>query len=538
MTGPTILDVIGDWFPAFLEESWRPWRAFLSVVFGLPIADIDRELVGHCTGRTEFSPNQAREAWVVVGRRGGKSRIAALLVVFLACFRRYTLAPGERGVVMLIASDRKQAKVVLRYVRALIDRCPSIAAKVVRRTAEAIEFNNGVAIEVGTASFRSLRGYTVLGAVLDEVAYWPNDESANPDSEIVAALRPAMATIPGALMIPISSPYAQKGELWRAYKEHFGRDGDPILVWQAGTRTMNPDVPQDVIDRAYLEDESKAAAEYGAIFRSDLETFIARDVIERVIVSGRTDLVPDRHLTYRAFVDASGGRHDSFAMSIAHQEGERVVVDLVAERRPPFSPDEVVRDFAAVLKSYRVHQVTGDAYGAEWVSERFRVHGIDYQKSALPASELFRNLLPAANSGRVELPDHPVMKAQFLALERRVGRTGRDSIGHPDRKNAHDDVAAAVAGAVSLFALGGAWDAWAEWVKQDVTAAQRAAEEARTTGGVQVRETRHGGDAIAEVEVAQITWGTVMPAPVAVKSPTPDEEHSAYLRRVLLLGRF
>jgi hypothetical protein len=38
---------------------------------------------------------------VIVGRRGGKSLIAALVAVFLACFKDYSavLAPGARSVV-------------------------------------------------------------------------------------------------------------------------------------------------------------------------------------------------------------------------------------------------------------------------------------------------------------------------------------------------------------------------------------------------------------------------------------------------------
>jgi len=37
---------------------------------------------------------------------------------------------------------------------------------------------------------------------------------------------------------------------------------------------------------------------------------------------------------------------------------------------------------------------------------------------------LYRALLPAVNSGRVELLDHPRLTAQLTALERRVARAG------------------------------------------------------------------------------------------------------------------
>ena len=122
-------------------------------------------------------------------------------------------------------------------------------------------------MEIHTASFRSVRGYTIVAAILDEIAFWPTDDAANPDTGILNALRPAGATVPGFLLLMISSPYARRGELYKAYKDHFGKDGDPVLVWQADSRTMNPLVPRIVIDNAYQADEASASAEYGAQFR-------------------------------------------------------------------------------------------------------------------------------------------------------------------------------------------------------------------------------------------------------------------------------
>lgn len=136
-----------------------------------------------------------REVWIAAGRRPGKSLIAALLVVYLACFRDYprVLAPGERGTAMLIAADPRQARTVLRYINGILDAVPMLAKMVTKRTAESIELSNRITIEVHTANFRSVRGYTLVGAVLDDVAFWQDDSSANPDVEIVAALRPGMA---------------------------------------------------------------------------------------------------------------------------------------------------------------------------------------------------------------------------------------------------------------------------------------------------------------------------------------------------------
>ena len=61
-------------------------------------------------------------------------------------------------------------------------------------------------------------------------------------------------------------------------------------------------------------------------------------------------------------------------LAIAHrgQDGH-VVLDAMRERRPPFSPESVATEFAALLKSYGVHKVTGDRHGGEWLRERFAI---------------------------------------------------------------------------------------------------------------------------------------------------------------------
>jgi hypothetical protein len=375
--------------------------------------------------------------------------------VFLACFRRYTLAIGERGVVMVIAADRRQARVVFRYIRALLDSVDMLRALVDRPTKEAVHLKNGISIEVHTASFRAVRGYTVVAAIMDEIAFWPTDDAANPDHEILAALLPAMATIPDALLVALSSPYARRGELWRAYEQHFGREDDPTLVWQAPSKVMNASLPQSVIDAAYAADEASAAAEYGAEFRKDIETLLSLESIDAVTVRGRSSLPAVRGIEYEAFVDPSGGSGaDSFTCAIAHLAEDRAVLDAVLERRPPFSPEATVAEFAATLHAYGISSVSGDRYAGEWPREQFRKHGIGYEPSAHAKSDIYRELVAVINSQRVELLDDARLLAQLAGLERRVARGGRDSIDHAPGR--HDDAANAAAG-VLVGLDTGAW---------------------------------------------------------------------------------
>jgi hypothetical protein len=136
-------------------------------------------------------------------------------------------------------------------------------------------------IAVRAASFRSVRGLTCVAAVADEIAFWQaEDGSANPDVEILRAVRPTLLTTHGPL-IAISSPYARKGELWTTFKRDYGPQGDPrILVAHAASRDMNPTLRQADIDREMVRDPAAGLAEYYAEFRSDISAFVSQEIID------------------------------------------------------------------------------------------------------------------------------------------------------------------------------------------------------------------------------------------------------------------
>lgn len=429
----------------FGGPTWAAWRALLAGFYGLPLDDTEAELWRSLTGRRRLPDAALIELWLAVGRRGGKSYIAALLAVFEAVFRDQTarLSPGEIATVMVIAADRKQSRTVMRYIAGLIESNAMLAGMVVRSDRESIELCNRTVIEVQTASFRAVRGYTISCCIADEIAFWRSEESANPDTEIIAALRPAMATLGGKL-IALSSPYAKKGALWQTYRDCYGKDDPEILVAQAASRTMNPSLPEKVVTRALERDEESAKAEYLAQFRNDLASFVRREVVEACVVPGRFELPYCSNFTYYGFCDPSGGSNDAMTLAIGHREENTIVIDLTREVRPPFSPEAVAKDFADVLLEYRIKKVEGDRYGGEWPRERFSVHKVEYVPSARPRTELYKDTLPLFNGGLIELPDNKRLVTQFANLERRTARSGKDLIDHP--VGSHDDLCNAVAG--------------------------------------------------------------------------------------------
>ena len=449
-TAVSIMDAVADpqlFAPWFRDKrTWAAWFAFLAALFGLPMTPDQLATYRECTGRTEPPTLPATEAWLICGRRSGKSFLLALVAVFLACFYDYRrfLTPGERGTILIIATDRKQARVIFRYVRAMLLNIPMLKRLIEREAAESFDLSNAVTIEVATVSFRTVRGYTVVAALLDELAFWPTDDAANPDSEVIAAIRPTMATIPSAKLLCASSPHAQRGSLFDAYKRHYGKDG-PALVWKASTLTMNSTVPASVIKAAVEQDPASAAAEYGAEFRSDLEGFISRDAVLACVDVGVLERPPqtDAH-RYVSFVDPSGGSNDAMTCAVGHREGDLIVVDAIREITAPFDPESATDEFVRLFNAYGIKRTHGDRYAAAWCSQAFEKRKIEYRHSELPRSGLYLNLLPHLNSKTVKLLDHPRSINQIVSLERRTSRGGRDSIDHPPQ--GHDDIANAIAG--------------------------------------------------------------------------------------------
>ena len=182
--------------------SWSTWLAVLKGAYGLPLSDDELATFQAVTGNRKPPSKRVDELWNVVGRRGGKSKIAAALAVFEACCIDHSakLSPGETGHVLVLASTVQQAKVVFNYIRGYIEASPLFMQLVDCVLAHEIRLKNHIVITVHPSSFRSVRGRTLLCAILDEVSFWRDDASANPDVETYRAILPSLATTNGMLV--------------------------------------------------------------------------------------------------------------------------------------------------------------------------------------------------------------------------------------------------------------------------------------------------------------------------------------------------
>lgn len=486
-------------------DTWRAWRVVAKLLDGLPLAAEEQEIYEACTGRTLPPSDPPAEIYLICGRRSGKSRFAGVLAG-RAARRLYGLAPGERAVIGIAAADREQARVLYGYATAPFraDTVPpadqdaawgALRTLVSREVRAGIEFHTGVAVEIRTAHYGRVRGRTFALALADEAAFWAADDGSNPASEVLAAIRPGLATLHGQLIV-VTTPFARSGPVWEAFDRYYGRDDARVLVWRAASRVMNPTIAETVVEDALDRDEAAARAEWLGEFREDAGALLTHERLRAVVVAGRGMLPPVPGVRYLAFCDvASGSGRDAFALAIGHGRDGVAVLDRLEEVRPPFDPLATARRFAEVLRAYRVTHVVGDeARHVTLAVQGFKDGAIDYRPTtrAQTKTELYLNLLAAINAGRVELLDDTRLMQQLLGLQRRAA-AGRDVV---EDRGRHDDRANVVAGVVALGLA--------------------ATPPVRATWGRDLRDVPAD-----ETPIRGATWGhTARPAPVDVINVT------------------
>jgi hypothetical protein len=438
------------------------WRAFAKAISGLGhLMDADELALYQRHTRRERPPTQpVDEAAMMIGTSAGKTDFAAFKATHAAItFPPELAVDGELVTIPIVAKDRAQARMAFGYVKGYC-RLPEVRPFVHRELDDVIELRTGVNIEITTATFRGVRGYTCPAAVLDEVAFWL-DEGSNPDAEIVNAIRTRLSRVPGSQLLILSSPHAPRGVLHEMHEVYWGKtedsERDRVVFWNASTLAMRPDHPKPhAIERAFRLDPASALAEYGGVdgfvqFRQHQQALFDLEPVNAAIVKGRAELLPQAGTRYIGFLDAAEGSRngDSMALGIAHAEGAHGVLDVLRVSDPPFQPADVITNtFAPLLHAYGITKVSGDRHAIGFVSEALRACGITFEPTTLSKSDIYIELLSLLNSGGAQLLDNSTLRTQLLALQRRSVRGGRDSVDHP--AGGHDDGSNAASGAVVL----------------------------------------------------------------------------------------
>ena len=200
-------------------------------------------------------------------------------------------------------------------------------------------------------------GFSLIAALCDELAFWPVSEyAAEPDSEILNAIRPGLSNIPGSMLLCASSPYARKGELWSAHQRYYGKDDGPLCgrrrpgrctrasrrPWSIAPWSAMPRPPAPNITRS---------------FAATLKPSCCGDAVAACVTPGIIERPPEPGVAYFGFADPAGGSGgDDMTLAIAHYDHPRqtVIIDALRWFKPLFSPRSRAANSLLVSRDIRL----------------------------------------------------------------------------------------------------------------------------------------------------------------------------------------
>lgn len=401
----------------------------------------------------DFYATGKRQLVVRKGRRAGGSSTLCRLAVIEGVYGKHAVPPGDVGVVSFISTTRDEASQRIRTIRAILD----VLGVAYRPCDGGVELTSrNVVFKVFTASITGVSGFTCISAICDEVAKWRDvDTGANPASEVLASLRPTMATQREARIILSSSPMGMLDAHFDACE--LGSTDFQYVV-RCATWEANPTLTE-ADTRALEPDEAVWRREYAAIPLAEHESsLLTESEVDAATRSEPLELGPETGVSYEAAMDPAT-RGDAWTLAIAALRntpaGLRRSIVAVREwrgsRTAPLSPRAVLAEVAGILRPYRVDFVYSDQASGDALRDHAEAFGLTLIVTPTTATNrlaMYENLRVRIAAGEVELPPHPTVKADLLAVRKRITRAGV-SIELPHAGGRHCDFAPAIALVVS-----------------------------------------------------------------------------------------
>lgn len=416
---------------------------------GEVLTDAQAALFERHAGRAWPGPGEPpHEVHLVTGRQSGKTGRVGATLSLEAAFNPATtegLEPGYSRHIATVAPTRRQARIAYDRVRALVQERPALRVHLEGEpTNQEISLDFGIKVGVWAARGAYLRGLQARLLLLDEAAFLPA-EGPRADLDLIEAVRPGMAMVPNAQIVCITSPWAQVGYVFEAYRRR--SEFADVFVFQAASWELNPAIPQRFLDRERARDPELFQREYGGEFVSTISAYLPAASIEACVVSGRKQLPAEPGKRYVCAIDQAY-RQDRFALAVGHQEGDRVVVDLlhswIPGRGRALRLESLLPELKALIQPYGINVLLGDQFAADAFREVLRREGMDYGERTF-TTDSKRNMYASLKAGivgeAVELLDHDASLRELRTLEARVTPAGNVRIAAPEVAGFHDDFA-------------------------------------------------------------------------------------------------
>jgi hypothetical protein len=203
--------------------------------------------------------SRPRRSLLLCPRQSGKSTVTSLIAEHVALYEPPAL-------VILVSPSQRQSGELFRTVMQLHGRLAD-APKLTAESALRAEYANGSRVIALPGTERTIRG--LPGADLVVI-----DEAARVEDELLAAVRPMMATKPGARLIALTTPAGKRGWFFEAWT---GTDD-----WHR-VKVSVDQCPR--ISKEFLDEELRAlgaqrfAEEYGLEFLDADEAVLGSEMI-------------------------------------------------------------------------------------------------------------------------------------------------------------------------------------------------------------------------------------------------------------------
>jgi hypothetical protein len=426
-------------------------QAVLKATYGEALDPAEMEIYCRATGRETYAPREHSELTVIAGRQSGKtSRIGAIIALYEA-FREHGLPRGQRAYVLVIAPVVQQAAIAFDFMKRYILGSPILEPRVRKIRNDEIELRNEVIIACRPCSYIAVRGVPIICAICDEIAFWRHeDTAANPEQEVIDAIRPAMATLYNTKIVKISTPFRKDGILWREFQK---RTELRHLVWQLSTEEMNPAVSKQFLEDARQDNEQTFRREHLAEFTDNVLGWITPEILEPCVLRGVRELPRVSSGTYVAAVDPAF-RSSNFGFAVVHRSDAGAITVVHAHRwstkTVPPNLDLIAAQVSEVLRRYDLDTLVGDQYCFPVLQQCFAKLGIQYREFAFTQhtrGSLYGNLRLLMTEEKIQFVDQPELLQELLDLEEVKAPNGAIDIRPP--RSGKDDIAISVALAAS-----------------------------------------------------------------------------------------
>lgn len=407
--------------------------------------------------------NFSLAVWAL-GRRSGKTLMSAVVATYAACmlsseYKKH-LRPGERFYIVSVANTLDQSRIALQGVKDLINSSPILKPLITRETSDTLELSNGAVFRALPASSRSGRGMACPLLIFDELAHAIDSEGNAAGGSLYQALSPSVAQF-GRLgkILMLSSPWIQQGIFWDVFRQADSGQYPYMQRVNLPTWSVNPSISREWLEQERSRDPELFRVEYGAEFTGNVAAFLDSQLIDAAINYDRGALPPLQQFwgQYYLSLDPAKGNRDSYTATIAHYDGDRLVVDLFHQfsatwgdgKKTQVCVSEVEDWILSQHRLYGFRDVVLDQYNSQSTIQRLsgKLYIKELTWTASSKTEAYSKLRELVNAGNLELYPHTkgIQQLKNLTVKYRSGGTWDVSGG---TGAAVDDYAAALAGAV------------------------------------------------------------------------------------------